>query len=69
MMGEALPSLKEIAKSDTIFLSIAAGTSIVSFQSILGDNCKIVRAMPNTPAAIGQGISALIGNRRLQVKM
>ena len=64
MMGEALPSLKEIAKSDTIFLSIAACTSIVSFQSILGDNCKIVRAMPNTPAAIGQGISALIGNRK-----
>ena len=64
MMGEALPSLKEIAKSDTIFLSIAAGTSIASFQSILGDNCKIVRAMPNTPAAIGQGISALIGNRK-----
>ena len=64
MMGEALPSLKEIAKSDTIFLSIAAGTSIASFQSILGDNCKIVRAMPNTPAAIGQGISALIGNNK-----
>jgi pyrroline-5-carboxylate reductase len=64
MMGEALPSLKVIAKSDTIFLSIAAGTSIASFQSILGDNCKIVRAMPNTPAAIGQGISALIGNNK-----
>jgi pyrroline-5-carboxylate reductase len=64
MMGEALPSLKQIAKPDTIFLSIAAGTSIASFQSILGDNCKIVRAMPNTPAAIGQGITALIGNRK-----
>ena len=62
MMGEALPSLKVIAKTNTIFLSIAAGTSIESFQSILGSKCKIVRAMPNTPAAIGQGISALIGN-------
>jgi pyrroline-5-carboxylate reductase len=62
MMGEALPSLKVIAQTNTIFLSIAAGTSIASFQSILGGDCKIVRAMPNTPAAIGQGISALIGN-------
>ena len=62
MMGEALPSLKVIARTDTVFLSIAAGTSIESFQSVLGNNCKIVRAMPNTPAAIGQGISALIGN-------
>ena len=62
MMGEALPSLKEIAQSDAVFLSIAAGTSIKSFQTVLGDTCKIVRAMPNTPAAIGQGITALIGN-------
>ena len=62
MMGEALPSLKEIAQSDAVFLSIAAGTPIKSFQTVLGDTCKIVRAMPNTPAAIGQGITALIGN-------
>lgn len=62
MMGEALPALQQIAQSETVFLSIAAGTSIASFQSVLGDDCRIVRAMPNTPAAISQGITALIGN-------
>jgi pyrroline-5-carboxylate reductase len=62
MMGTALPDLQEIAQSDAVFLSIAAGTPISNFQSILGESCRIVRAMPNTPAAIGQGITALIGN-------
>ena len=40
-------------------LSIAAGKNIAYFQKHLGDNIPIIRTMPNTPAAIGQGISAL----------
>ena len=62
MMGDALPSLQAIVGGETVLLSIAAGTSIASFQSVFGDDTRIVRAMPNTPAAIGQGITALIGN-------
>jgi pyrroline-5-carboxylate reductase len=62
MMGAALPSLQALGNSDTVFLSIAAGTSIATFETILGDSTPIVRAMPNTPAAIGQGITAMIGN-------
>jgi pyrroline-5-carboxylate reductase len=62
MMGDALPALKQVVKGETILLSIAAGTSINSFQAIFGTDKRIVRAMPNTPAAIGQGITALIGN-------
>ena len=62
MMGDALPSLQALGNGDTMFLSIAAGTSIAAFETILGDTTPIIRAMPNTPAAIGQGITALIGN-------
>jgi pyrroline-5-carboxylate reductase len=62
MMGDALPALLAVAKGDTIFLSIAAGTSIQSFEDVFGTTARIVRAMPNTPAAIGRGITALIGN-------
>lgn len=62
MMGAALPSLKALGNGDTLFVSVAAGTSIATFEDILGDETPIVRAMPNTPAAIGQGITALIGN-------
>lgn len=63
MMGDALPKLLPIAQTDCIFLSIAAGTPIKSFEQVLGQQAKIIRAMPNTPAAIGRGISALIGNQ------
>lgn len=62
MMGEALPRLQALGDGDTLFISIAAGTSIASFENVLGAKTPIIRAMPNTPAAIGRGITALIGN-------
>ncbi|MEZ5751167.1 MAG: pyrroline-5-carboxylate reductase [Paracoccaceae bacterium] len=62
MMGAALPSLKALAGGRTVFLSIAAGTSLASIESALGAGTAVVRAMPNTPAAVGRGITALIGN-------
>ena len=62
MMGEALPQLSEMGNGETLFLSVAAGTSIKTYEEMLGENTPIVRAMPNTPAAIGKGITAIIGN-------
>lgn len=62
MMGEALPALVALGGGTTLFVSVAAGTPISSFESLLGSATPIVRAMPNTPAAIGRGITALIGN-------
>jgi pyrroline-5-carboxylate reductase len=44
-----------------VFLSIAAGKRIASFTKLLGA-APIVRAMPNTPAAIGQGMTVLCPN-------
>ncbi len=61
-MGAALPRLTALGGGATLFLSIAAGTSIRAFEATLGPDTPIVRAMPNTPAAIGRGITALIGN-------
>lgn len=62
MMGEALPTLAALGQGETVFLSIAAGTAIAAFQDAFGDTARIIRAMPNTPAAVGRGITALIGN-------
>ncbi|WP_135448154.1 pyrroline-5-carboxylate reductase [Tabrizicola caldifontis] len=63
MMGKALPSLQALGNGTTLFVSIAAGTTIASFEAVLGDSTPIVRTMPNTPAMVGRGITALIGNR------
>lgn len=64
MMAEALPGLSAIGGGGTLFLSIAAGTQIAFYESVLGAGTPIVRAMPNTPAAIGRGITAISGNTR-----
>ncbi|WP_323780198.1 pyrroline-5-carboxylate reductase [Thalassovita sp.] len=62
MMGDALPTLAAMGNGKTVFISVAAGTPIAQFEQVLGSQTPIVRAMPNTPAAIGRGITAIIGN-------
>lgn len=64
MMREALPGLRALGGGGTLFVSVAAGTSIAAYEEILGPGTPIIRAMPNTPAAIGRGITAMIGNRQ-----
>lgn len=64
MMAEALPALAGFGGGETLFLSIAAGTTIASYEATLDAATPIVRAMPNTPAAIGRGITAICGNAR-----
>lgn len=62
MMAEALPTLQAMGGGDTLFVSVAAGTPIAYFEEVLGAATPIVRAMPNTPAAISRGITAIVGN-------
>ncbi|MBA4352105.1 MAG: pyrroline-5-carboxylate reductase, partial [Rhodobacter sp.] len=62
MMGAALPVLQALGNGGTLFLSIAAGTTIAAFEAALGDRTPIVRTMPNTPAMVNRGITALCRN-------
>jgi len=64
MMTDALPRLAALSDAGTLFVSIAAGTSLAALAEALGPDAPIVRAMPNTPAAIGRGVTALVGNPR-----
>lgn len=50
---------------DAVFLSIAAGRTLASFARALGEHAAVVRAMPNTPAAVGRGISVAVANGRV----
>nr|HMS95330.1 pyrroline-5-carboxylate reductase [Tabrizicola sp.] len=65
MMGKALPALQALGNGTTLFVSIAAGTTIASLEAALGEATPIVRTMPNTPAMVGRGITALVGNARV----
>ena len=62
MMGAALPQVAALGNGATVFLSIAAGTTLASFEATFGAQTPIIRAMPNTPAAVGRGITAITGN-------
>lgn len=62
MMGDALPAISTLAGGPTVFVSVAAGIPISAFEAVFGADTPIVRAMPNTPAAVGRGITALCAN-------
>ncbi len=64
LMGEALPTLTPLGNRDTLFLSVAAGTPISYYEKVLGRETPVIRAMPNTPAAVAHGITAFVGNAR-----
>jgi pyrroline-5-carboxylate reductase len=61
-MAEAAPPLARYAGQGATYLSIAAGKTIAGFEAMFGAKAAIVRAMPNTPAAIGRGITVLCAN-------
>jgi pyrroline-5-carboxylate reductase len=61
-MDGALVPLTRFVAPDTCFLSIAAGKTLGYFENHLGGSAAVVRAMPNTPAAVGRGITAYVAN-------
>jgi len=63
-----LPELAARFKNTATYLSIAAGKTLSLYEKSLGANAQIVRAMPNTPAMIGEGMSAMVGNASLTIE-
>jgi len=62
-MADAVGSIKAAINEEVLVISIMAGKTVSSIGSVLGD-VGIVRVMPNTPALIGEGASALFANDR-----
>jgi len=56
--AETLPAYRRYA-GRAVFLSIMAGRTLGGMRDLLGRDAAIVRAMPNTPAAIGQGVTVV----------
>lgn len=60
VMADVAPAYARYAGA--VFLSIAAGKTLAFFAGHLGDAAAIVRAMPNTPAAVRRGITVCVAN-------
>jgi pyrroline-5-carboxylate reductase len=58
--AEAIPPLKPMIGASTVVVSIMAGRTLQFIAGALKAPCALVRAMPNTPAAIGRGITVAV---------
>ena len=62
LMAEVAPGLRALAGPQTAYLSIAAGLSSGGLADLFGSGAAIIRSMPNLPATVRQGITALYAN-------
>jgi pyrroline-5-carboxylate reductase len=62
VMDAVLAPLAGLSSPSTLLVSIAAGRTIASFEKHLKPGTPVIRTMPNTPAAIGRGITVCVAN-------
>ncbi|QKV20028.1 pyrroline-5-carboxylate reductase [Oricola thermophila] len=65
LFADVLPAYSSRVGEGAVFLSVAAGVTSEAIAALLGGKPAIVRCMPNTPAAIGQGVMAVYANARV----
>ncbi|MGI9422324.1 MAG: pyrroline-5-carboxylate reductase, partial [Hyphomicrobiaceae bacterium] len=62
IMDQVFPPLAKLAGRETLVLSVAAGRTMAGFETHLPTGTAVVRSIPNTPAAIGRGITVCVAN-------
>lgn len=62
VLDQVAPAYAKFTDAGAVALSIAAGRTLASLSRSLGDSAALVRAMPNTPAAVGRGMTAACAN-------
>lgn len=67
VMSDVFPPLAKMAGPETVVLSVAAGKTIASFEQHLPAGSAVIRSIPNTPAAVGRGITVACPNPHVTV--
>ena len=67
-LDQAAPQISQLAGERTLLLSIIAGKTIANLTARLPQARAVVRAMPNTPAAIGRGVSGAFANAHVNAE-
>ena len=62
MYPTVLKNIVNVVTEESVIISIAPGITIASIKNALGSNIRVVRAMPNTPALIGEGMTGVAYN-------
>jgi pyrroline-5-carboxylate reductase len=64
MVPDLLREIAEVLEPDAVVISVAAGVTIATIQSLLPPSVAVLRAMPNTPALVGRGVTGLAAGDR-----
>jgi pyrroline-5-carboxylate reductase len=67
-LDQVAPQISHLAGERTLLLSIIAGKTIANLTARLPQARAVVRAMPNTPAAIGRGVSGAFANAHVNAQ-
>ena len=65
LFEEIIVEIKDYVRPETLIISIAAGQTLEKIEHVFEKNIKLVRAMPNTPALVGEAMSALCSNQNV----
>ena len=65
LLDQVAPDYRRFVESGAAVLSVAAGKTLAGFARHFGAAARVVRSMPNTPAAIGRGITVCVGSAGL----
>lgn len=65
LLSSVIPQIRDAIKPDALIVSIAAGKSIDTIENLFQKDIKLIRVMPNTPALVGEGMSALCCNNNV----
>lgn len=63
--GSVINEIKDLIKDNQIIITIAPGQTLDGLKTAFGREIKIVRTMPNTPALVGEGITAMCYNKNV----
>ncbi len=61
-LDDVLSAMKSVGQGQPLVISIVAGKTIATFAKYFGPTTAIIRTIPNTPAAIGRGVTAMAAN-------
>ena len=65
MVPDLLREIADALEPGTIVVSVAAGVTVATFESLLPESVAVIRSMPNTPAVVGRAVT---GSRRAPVR-
>ncbi len=63
---EVVSNYNIIASQNTVFVSVAAGINILTMKECLGNKARVIRAMPNLPATIKEGVTGIYADEKVE---